>query len=66
MDRRSTDARSSIRLPGNVAIGLVGAVIGGFLFSALGYHGPAGFLTSLVVAVIGAALLLLIGNVIAN
>ncbi len=50
----------------NLAIGLVGAVIGGFIFSALGFRGPAGFLTSLVVSIVGTAVLLLIGNAIAD
>ncbi|MCS7257729.1 MAG: GlsB/YeaQ/YmgE family stress response membrane protein [Thermomicrobium sp.] len=47
---------------GNVAVGLVGAVIGGYLFQLLGLRGPAGFLGSLVVAVIGAGVLLVAAN----
>lgn len=45
---------------GNTAIGLAGAIIGGLLFSALGVTGTAGFLGSIVIASIGAALLLVI------
>jgi uncharacterized membrane protein YeaQ/YmgE (transglycosylase-associated protein family) len=45
----------------NVIIGIVGALIGGFLFSLLGGRGVTGFnLWSLLVAVIGAAILLAI------
>lgn len=45
---------------GNTAIGLAGAVVGGLIFSALGVTGTAGFLWSIVIASIGAALLLII------
>lgn len=51
---------------GNVAIGLVGAVIGGILFHVLGYHGAVGFFGSLVISVIGAALLVVIVNLITD
>lgn len=46
--------------PGNIAVGLAGAIIGGFLFSALGLTGTAGFIGSIIVASIGAALLIVI------
>lgn len=43
----------------DIIVGVAGAVIGGFLLSALfGANGTVGFLGSLVVAFIGAALLL--------
>ena len=48
----------------NIALGLVGAVVGGFLFGELGgfsYRGE-GFLTSTLVAVIGAVLVLVAWN----
>ena len=45
---------------GNIAIGFAGAIIGGLLFSALGITGGAGFLGSVLVASVGAALLLII------
>ena len=51
---------------GNVAVGLVGAVIGGFIFSALGIRGLAGFWGSLIIAVIGAAALLILINLITD
>ncbi|GHB27783.1 GlsB/YeaQ/YmgE family stress response membrane protein [Salinicola rhizosphaerae] len=42
---------------GNIGVGIVGAVIGGFLFSLLGLSSN-GFIGSLVVATIGAIILL--------
>jgi uncharacterized membrane protein YeaQ/YmgE (transglycosylase-associated protein family) len=51
---------------GNVAIGLVGAVIGGFIFSALGINGLAGFWGGLWIAIIGAAALLVLINLITD
>ena len=51
---------------GNVAVGLVGAVIGGFIFSVLGINGLAGFWGSLIIAVIGAAALLVLINLITD
>jgi uncharacterized membrane protein YeaQ/YmgE (transglycosylase-associated protein family) len=49
---------------GNTAIGLAGAIVGGLLFSALGIAGTAGFFGSLIIASIGAALLLVIAGLI--
>jgi uncharacterized membrane protein YeaQ/YmgE (transglycosylase-associated protein family) len=47
----------------NIVVGIIGAVIGGFLFSLLGVT-TGGFIGSLVTATIGAmALLFLIGQV---
>jgi uncharacterized membrane protein YeaQ/YmgE (transglycosylase-associated protein family) len=47
----------------NMAVGIVGALIGGFLFSLFGAKGVTGLnLYSLVVAVIGSIVLLLIYN----
>ncbi|HEX7102507.1 MAG TPA: GlsB/YeaQ/YmgE family stress response membrane protein [Nitrolancea sp.] len=51
---------------GNIAIGLIGAVIGGFIFSTLGVNGLAGFWGSLIIAVVGAAVLLVLVNLITN
>ncbi|HEX3721486.1 MAG TPA: GlsB/YeaQ/YmgE family stress response membrane protein [Nitrolancea sp.] len=51
---------------GNVAIGLVGAVIGGFIFSAFGFHGIVGFWGSLIISVVGAAALLILINLITD
>jgi uncharacterized membrane protein YeaQ/YmgE (transglycosylase-associated protein family) len=47
---------------GNIAIGLLGAVVGGYLFQLLGVRGPAGLLGSLLVALVGAGVLLLVVN----
>ena len=50
----------------NIALGLVGAVVGGFLFGQLGgfsYEGT-GFLASTVVAIIGAVIVLVLWNAI--
>jgi len=47
---------------GNIAIGLVGAVVGGGLFSLLGLGGFVGFFGSLAIAVAGSALVLALAN----
>ena len=45
----------------DIALGIVGAIIGGWLFSLFGMHGVTGVnLYSLIVAVIGAVVLLLV------
>ena len=45
----------------NIALGLVGALVGGELFSWLGDHDPMHFdLTSLVIAAVGAVIVLLL------
>lgn len=44
-------------LAGNIVVGIVGALIGGFLFGLLGIH-AGGFLGSIVMATIGAVLLI--------
>ncbi len=49
---------------GNTAIGLAGAIVGGLLFSALGIDGTAGFFGSIIIASIGAALLLVLARLI--
>ena len=51
----------------NIALGLVGSVAGGFLFSALGpvfHYENHGFVVSTIVAVIGAIIVLAIWNAI--
>ena len=51
----------------NIALGLVGSLAGGFLFSALGpvfHYENHGFVVSTVVAVIGAIIVLAIWNAI--
>jgi uncharacterized membrane protein YeaQ/YmgE (transglycosylase-associated protein family) len=48
-------------LLGNIIVGIVGAIIGGFIFSMFGSEGVTGFdLWSLLVAIAGATLLLFI------
>ena len=45
----------------NVALGIVGACVGGFIFSSIGGHGVTGFnVYSMIVAVIGAIVVLLL------
>lgn len=50
---------------GNIIVGLLGAVVGGYVMRALGGSGVTGFnFTSLLVAVAGAVVLLFLYNVI--
>lgn len=45
----------------DIALGIVGAVIGGWLFSLLGMHGVTGLnIYSLIVAVVGAVVFLVV------
>ena len=49
----------------DIVLGLVGAVVGGWLFSYLGHHDPMRFnLTSMVIAIIGAVIVLLVWHAI--
>jgi uncharacterized membrane protein YeaQ/YmgE (transglycosylase-associated protein family) len=51
----------------DIVLGIVGAVLGGFIFSAVGASGITGFnLYSLVVAVIGAIVVLVIYHAVAG
>jgi uncharacterized membrane protein YeaQ/YmgE (transglycosylase-associated protein family) len=43
---------------GDIVVGVIGALLGGFLFRTLGMSAGGGLLGSLLVAVIGAAVLL--------
>lgn len=45
---------------GDIIVGLIGALIGGFVFTALGIGGSSGFIGSVVVATIGAILLIVV------
>lgn len=45
---------------GNMVVGIIGALIGGFLFSALGIMPDAGLIGSFITALIGAIILLFI------
>ena len=49
---------------GNLVLGLAGAIIGGFLFSLVDFDGTAGLLASIVVATLGAIVLLAIANLV--
>lgn len=50
---------SQMGLIGNIIVGIVGAVLGGFLFNLVGLTGDTGFnLWTLLVAVVGAVVLL--------
>ncbi|MBD2187429.1 GlsB/YeaQ/YmgE family stress response membrane protein [Pseudanabaena mucicola] len=49
---------SSFGLLGDIIVGVIGAVLGGFLFSALGLSSSGGLFGSLVVATVGAVVLL--------
>ncbi|HUJ47674.1 MAG TPA: GlsB/YeaQ/YmgE family stress response membrane protein [Rhizomicrobium sp.] len=49
----------------DIALGLLGAVVGGGLFSLLGHHSPMEFsFTSLLISVIGAVIVLVIWHAI--
>jgi uncharacterized membrane protein YeaQ/YmgE (transglycosylase-associated protein family) len=51
----------------NIVLGIVGAVVGGYLFTALGASGITGFnIWSMIVAIIGAVVVLWLYNAIAN
>ena len=51
---------SGFGLLGNMAVGIIGAVIGGWAFSQLGIHLANGLLGSLVTSVAGASILLFV------
>jgi len=56
-----TGSDKSMGLMANIIVGIIGAFIGGYVFSFLGKTGVTGFnLYSLIVAVVGATLLLFI------
>ena len=51
----------------DIVLGIVGAVVGGFIFSAFGASGVTGFnIWSLIVAVVGAVVVLLIYHALFN
>ena len=48
---------------GNILLGIIGAVVGGFIMNFLGYSGVSGFnLYSLLVALLGAVVVVWIGR----
>ena len=54
---------SNFTMFGNIGIGIVGGVIGSILLGVLGIHG-SGFIGNIVVAVIGACVLIAVGRAI--
>lgn len=51
----------------DIIMGIVGAVVGGFLMNALGYSGVTGFnLYSMAVAVFGAIVVIYVGRMMRN
>jgi uncharacterized membrane protein YeaQ/YmgE (transglycosylase-associated protein family) len=51
----------------NIALGIVGALVGGFLFGLFGAGGVSGLnIYSMIVAIIGSAVVLLIYNAVAG
>ena len=61
----NTDAEQGIVL--NIVVGIVGAFVGGFAFTTLGFGGITGFsFYSLFVAIIGAVILLAIYKAVAR
>jgi uncharacterized membrane protein YeaQ/YmgE (transglycosylase-associated protein family) len=51
----------------DIALGIVGAIVGGFLFSAIGQTGVTGFnLWSMLVSVIGAVIVLWVYHAVAG
>ena len=49
---------SSFGILGNLIVGMIGALVGGFLFRVLGLYPAGGIISSLVVATVGAVVLL--------
>ncbi|WP_035054664.1 GlsB/YeaQ/YmgE family stress response membrane protein [Andreprevotia chitinilytica] len=45
---------------GDIGVGIVGAMVGGFVFSHFGLHASGGFIGSVLVATVGAVILLAI------
>ena len=65
--RASWSAGSGQGLLMDIVLGIVGAVVGGYLFTALGATGITGFnLYSMFVAIVGAAVLLWLYHAIAG
>ena len=51
----------------NIALGIVGAVVGGFLFDLFGASGITGLnIYSMIVAIVGSVVVLLINNAVAG
>jgi len=51
----------------NIALGIIGALVGGFLFDLIGAGGVTGFnIYSMIVAIVGSVVVLLIYNAVAG
>ncbi len=50
---------------GNIGLGLLGAVLGGFIFRVLLHQTGSGFIKDTLFAIVGAIVILLIGNLVA-
>lgn len=61
----SAITNSSYGIFGDIILGIIGAIVGGFLMNLLGYSGINGFnIYSFVVAVIGAVVAIYIGRLV--
>jgi uncharacterized membrane protein YeaQ/YmgE (transglycosylase-associated protein family) len=56
----STVMRSKRGILGNLFLGIVGSLVGGFLFSLIGLGGSTNILGSILIATVGAVLILAI------
>ncbi|MEL6444074.1 MAG: GlsB/YeaQ/YmgE family stress response membrane protein [Bacteroidota bacterium] len=54
--------KRSMGLLGNLGVGLLGAILGGFVFDLIGIGDDGGLIFSILVATVGAILLLFIVN----
>jgi len=45
---------------GDIVVGILGALVGGFLFGVLGFSGGGGLLGSIVIATVGAVVLIFV------
>jgi len=49
---------------GDIVVGILGALVGGFLFGVLGFSGGGGLLGSIVIATVGAVVLIFVRRLI--
>ena len=45
---------------GDIIVGIIGAIVGGFIMQKLGYAGSGGLIYTVIVAIVGAVLLTLL------
>ena len=53
---------SGYGVPTDIALGIVGAIVGGFLVRLLGFEPMGGLISSIITAIIGAIVLILIAR----